>query len=85
LFFEGGDVGQAIRAICDGNGQMGEDDTGIMGVPVDPTALHGHRHGLGQTAAIGQFSQEGGTGMGHEILAVGYHFGATDRASTVHF
>ena len=23
--------------------------------------------------------------MGHEILLVGYHFGATDRATTVHF
>ena len=35
-------------------------------------------------AAIGQFGQEGGTGMRHEVLAVGYHFGATDRATTVH-
>ena len=62
-----------------------EHDTGIMGVPGDPTVLHGHRHGLGQPAAIGQLGQERGTGMADQILPVGYHFGATDRAITVHF
>ena len=57
LFFEGGHVGQAVRPVGDGDGQMGEHDTGIVGVPGDPAVVHGHRHGLGQPAAIGQFGQ----------------------------
>jgi hypothetical protein len=85
LFCEGAHVGQAVRAVGYGDGQMGQDDTGIVGVPGDPAVLHGHRHGRGQPAAISQLGEQRGTSMADQILAVGYHFGATDRATTVHF
>ena len=38
-------LGQAVGAIGDGHGQMGEHDAGVVGVPGDAAVAHGHRHG----------------------------------------
>jgi hypothetical protein len=85
LFFQRGDVGQAVRTVSDRYGQVGENDTRIVGVPGDAAILHGHRHGLSQPAAISQLGQQRRAGMTDQVLGVGYHFGVTDRATTVHF
>ncbi len=55
LFFEHREVGQTVRTVGNGDGEMREHDTRIVGVPVDPALGHGLRHRPGQAAAIGQF------------------------------
>jgi len=54
LLFQRSNVGQRLRTggVGDGRGQMGEHDSGIMGMPGDPRLDHRFRHGLGQPAAI---------------------------------
>jgi hypothetical protein len=66
-------VGQTAGPVGDGHGQVGVDDTGIVGVPVDPGARPGRRHRFGQPAAIGQFGQQCGACVGHQILPVDGH------------
>ena len=55
-----------------------------MGVPVDPARRHGERHGFGQSAAIGQFGQKCGAGVGHQVLPVGGHPQRLGGATIVH-
>ena len=45
----------------------------------------GRRHARATEGEPRLGGQQRGTGMGHEVLAVGYHFGETDRATIVHF
>ena len=63
---------------------MCEDDAGIVGVPVDPTARHGHGHRFGEATAIGQLGQQCGAGVGHQVLPVGGHPHRLGGATIVH-
>ena len=46
---------------------------GIVGVPGDSAVSHGDRHRFGETAAIGEFGQQSGAGVGDQVPPVGGH------------
>lgn len=59
-------------------------DRSTSGSPVDAALRHGPRHGFGEAAAIGQFGQQGGACMAHQILPVGGHPHRLGGATIVH-
>jgi len=50
-------------------GEVSEHDARVVGVPRDAAVDHRHRHGPGQPCAIGQFAQQRGASVRHEIAA----------------
>jgi hypothetical protein len=62
---------QAVGPIGDGNGEMGEHDSGVMGVPRDAAVVQGLRHRLCQTGAIGQLTEQCRASMRDEVPAIG--------------
>ena len=58
-------------------------DTGIVGVPGDPSAAHRLRYLPRETGPVGELGQQRGARVGDQILAVDRYFRATDRAITV--
>jgi len=84
LLAEGLEVGEAVGPVRDGDGEMGEDDTRVVGVPGDAAIGRRLRHGSCQTGAIGQLGEQCRAGMRDEVLAVRGHSEGTDRAATMH-
>ena len=78
------EVAQTVAPVRDGDGEVSEHHTRVVGVPRDAAVVHRHRHGSRQPGAISQFAQQRGPRVRDEIAPVGGYRDAVDRAATMH-
>ena len=78
------EIREAVRPVGDRDGEVGEHDARVMGVPGDPALTHCHRHRPGETGAIGKLGEQRRARVGDEVPPVRGYFRSTDRAITVH-
>ena len=84
LLLQGGQIRQAVGAVGDGHAQVGEHDTGIVGVPGDPALGHGHRTSPRSDPLRSASSASSACRADTRFLPVRVHLGAPNRATTMH-